>query len=363
MARGTAKFDAEILRSLRQNKEVDGHKLSAADLARALKTSKSRILAYESGASVPERPRILELARIFGVHPRELYEPGGNHLTQIKDLRSYAGLTAADLATQLKISRTAYRALETQAVLPARDGTLLLRLADQLHVPLRMVHRALNNHPAAASRRDAIADHLGHLFQRGRERHRLAVVNPDEDDLIAVAALLRRPVSVVCRLVNLELSLYRSMVRRFAALEVEAAYAQSERQANAAATEREDLRARLDTAPATAASTLARFLAEALTSQEWRTLATLVMPKNTISAAQTDPFWYESDDPYEGLIARGLVLVDHERRADDIQHVIVTTEGLTLTRRHRNRYGALYPRIPAPRIANALWSKTSPVAT
>jgi transcriptional regulator with XRE-family HTH domain len=353
MARGTAKFDAGILRALRQTKLVDGRKLSAADLARALGTSKSRVLAYEAGTSTPERPRILKLADIFGVHPRELYEPGGNHRIQIKDLRSYAGLTADELAGKLGISRTTYRAVENQAVLPARDGTLLRRLSDQLGVPLRMVHRALSNHPEAVQRREAVAQHMERLFERGREPNLLAVVDPDEEDLIAIAALLRRPVAVVCRLVNLELSQYRGLVRQVASLEADVMYAQSERHASTALEERQRLQARIDVGPAYAASTLTRFLAEALTSQEWSILTTLIAIRSTTGASQTDPFWYEQDDPYEGLVDRGFVIV--ERRSSDTQRVTVTPAGLTESRRNLGRYGALYPRIPLPRTSTRAW--------
>lgn len=136
MARGTARFDAGILRKLRASRKVDGRHLSAAELARLLKTSKARVLAYEQGTSVPEPKRVAQMAQVFNVHPRELYQARTGKADQIKDLRCYAGLTAAELAKAVGVSRTTYRDVERLAILPARDdGTLPLKIAEALGLP------------------------------------------------------------------------------------------------------------------------------------------------------------------------------------------------------------------------------------
>jgi transcriptional regulator with XRE-family HTH domain len=342
MARGAARFDAQILHNLRASRPVSGRLLSAHDLAKRVGTSKARILAYEKGTSVPEPGRVAQLAAVYGVPTRELYEPIPVRQMQLRDLRGYAGLTAAEVASRLSISRTTYRDIELHAILPARDdGTLPLRLADVLGHPLPMVHRALDNHPQAELRRIEIATHLESLFARARLPHVPAVVNPDEPGLLAIAQLLRRPIGVVCRLVNYELSLYRSMLKEHAQSEIEGAYAQTSRDAREAKAEAARLTERISEASIRSASSLVRFLAEAMNSRQWRIVVRLLEGETFAEPLDTD-----LAEVWPGLVARKFVA----ERPDTIGPMyMLTTEGLIQCRGQIGRYGCLYARVAAPR--------------
>ncbi|MEU4501409.1 helix-turn-helix domain-containing protein [Streptomyces sp. NPDC024089] len=348
MTRGTAKFDASILRQLRASREVGGHLLSAADLARLLKTSKARVLAYERETSVPEPGRVLQIANIFKVNPRELYRarPSG-HIDQIRDLRCYAGLTAAEFAKMIGLSRATYRDIENLAILPARDdGTLPLKMASALNLPLGMIHRALDHHPAAAERRATIAAHLVEVFKRAEVRHHPALIDPDDELLIRIAEQLRRPASVVCRLVNHDLGRFRDLLRRYEIAKVNVAYAQGGREAQARVKEMEALRENIDRHPSVVASTQLRFLAEAMSSQQWRTMVDLLQRSSRMynfEATLNDP---DVAHIWEGLLARGFVTV--ERDPNSVLALSVTHYGLGICRNQRPYYACLYPRITAP---------------
>lgn len=351
MARGAAKFDAAILRKLRASREVGGRLLSAADLAKLLRTSKARVLAYELETSVPEPGRVREIAKIFKVNPRELYQarPGG-HVDQLRDLRCYAGLTAAQLAVAIGLSRTTYRDIETLAILPARDdGTLPLRMATALDLPLGMIHRALDHHPAAAERRATIAQLLIEVFKRAGVVHHPALINPDDELLLGIAEQLRRPASVVCRLVNHDLGRYRDLLRRHEIAKVNLAYAQGGRQAQAKAKELEILSQDIDRRPHTAASAQLRFLAEAMNAQQWRTVVDLLYRNGRVaydfdaSENLTDPI---IRNDWDGLLARGFVAVERGNGGGAVLYV--TGRGLTECRNQRAYYECLYPRVIAP---------------
>lgn len=347
MARGTAKFDADILRRLRASREVGGRLLSAADLALLLKTSKARVLAYEQETSVPEPGRVLQMAKIFKVNPRELYQalPNG-HVDQLRDLRCYAGLTASEFATRIGVSRTTYRDIERLAILPARDdGTLPLKMASALGLPLGMIHRALDHHPAAAERRTTIAQLLIDIFARAKVRHHPAVVNPEDKKLLQIAEQLRRPASVVCRLINYDLGRYRDLLRRCEIAEINLAYAQGRRQADIRAKEVEELQRDIDRRPFTVASTQLRFLAEAMSSQQWRFMVELSYRNGRTYDVEvlTDPTMRHI---WDGLLGRDFVTLEPGPSGSLTVHG--TTFGLTTCRNQRRYYECLYPRISVP---------------
>ncbi|MEV8452605.1 helix-turn-helix transcriptional regulator [Streptomyces sp. NPDC052095] len=348
MTRGTAKFDASILRQLRASREVDGRLLSAADLAALLKTSKARVLSYEQEKSVPEPGRVRAMASVFGVHPRELYRarPAG-HVDQIRDLRCYAGLTSAEFAKLIGLSRTTYRDIENLAILPAHDdGTLPMKMATALDLPLGMIRRALDHHPAAAERRATVTTHLEEVFERARVTHRPALIDPDEELLIRIAEQLRRPASVVCRLVNHDLGRYRDLLRRYEIAKVNVAYAQGKREARVRAKELEELRANIDRHPSAVAAAQLRFLAEAMSAQQWRIMVDLLQ-----RSGRTYDFGTTLNDPnvghaWNGLLVRGFVTV--ERDPNSVLALTVTHYGMGICRTQRPYYACLYPRITAP---------------
>ncbi|MGA4803604.1 helix-turn-helix domain-containing protein [Streptomyces lavendulocolor] len=342
MTRGTARFAPHVLKTLRASREVDGRLLSAAELARLLKTSKARVLAYESGQSVPEPGRIRQIAAIFRVPPRELYEPAQGRPHQIRDFRCYAGLTAAELAAKVGVSRATYRDVELQAILPARDdGTLPLRLSEALHIPLPMIHRALDQHPAAAERRKSIEQLLRAVSARAHEKYRPAVVDPDEPELVEIARLLRRPGTVVCRLINHELSQYRKLLHRLDEAGLAQAYAQTTRAAADAKKIAEAMESRIAVWPKRVASTLVRFLAEAVTSQQWRMMCHLL--QHGIAYAAESRAGDEADQAWDGLIARGFVFQEGAKR-------VLAPEGVRRCIQQARYYACLYPRVASPQV-------------
>ncbi|MEV0264310.1 helix-turn-helix transcriptional regulator [Streptomyces sp. NPDC050617] len=346
MARGAAPFDHRALRELRRSTAVYGHQLSAAELARRLGTSKARVLAYEGGTSVPEAGRIAELAEVFGVPTKALYRMPPRLEDGIRHLRFSAGLTMAELATRLGISGAAYRDLEHYALLPARnDGTLPLRLARELCVSLREIETALNRHPHATERRRKITQMLEPLFLRAHVRNAPAVVDVDEPALLNIARLLRRPPGVVSRLVNYELSRLRGWLRMRAEAEVRVAYAQNEREASRAQKRIAATTRYIDRAAQRAAATLVRFLAEAMSSRQWRTVVHLVNREVTVPESRAR----ELADPeaWDGLVARRFVT--HERSSDSGPGAYsLSAQGLDRILAQAQLYACLYPRASTP---------------
>lgn len=348
MARGTGRFSPEVLRDLRKAKPVDGRLLSAAALARMIGTSKARILAYEKGTSTPEPARVAELARVFRVPSRELYQPSKGQVT-LRDIRSYAGLTAAELAQSIGVSRTTYRDLELSAIVPPRHtSTLLARLAKSVNLPPRMIERALEAHPAAIERRRVIYTLLTEIFDRAHIRHAPAAVSPEEPGVVAIADLLRRPVSMVCRLVNNEMNRLRRLLLNHAIEGQALAFAQTQAMEQQARTRLEQLDDVISRFPRTSANNLDRFSSWALNNSEWRTLVQLteITYVNVTEEALNDP---TEQALWEGLIARDYVATD--RVGAGVPRVyVMTMRGLREVQSHHDRYACLYPRVPVPRL-------------
>ncbi|MCC3774022.1 helix-turn-helix domain-containing protein [Streptomyces sp. UNOB3_S3] len=345
MARGRADFDGHALRVLRATRAVDGRLLSAAALAARVGTSKARILAYENNRSVPEPARIAELARVFKVPPDRLSASDARHLS-VRDLRVHAGLTAEQVAASLGVSRRTYRDVESMARLPVRDdGTLRIRLAACLGVPLGRINRALHHHPLAIARRAQIADHLTALFQRAHRTHVPAVVTPDDERLRAVAALVQRVPTVVCRLVNNELVRYRRLLRGQAMAELEAAYAEDEHAARQAKERRRRFTGLVETAPARSAEVLSSFLAEAMSARQWRAMVSLVD-----TGAEGIAVRHPSDADagvWNALLERSFVTrVVHVEQGVHIH--VLSSRGLNAMRGEFRMYACLYPRVATP---------------
>ncbi|MFD3585720.1 helix-turn-helix transcriptional regulator [Streptomyces sp. NPDC058683] len=346
MARGTAAFSPAALRDVRGSRRVDGRLLSAAELARRVGTSKSRILAYEQGTSVPEPQRIRQLAEVFAISPGLLCPPGRDTAGGIRQLRVAAGLTAAEAAGRLGMSRTTYRDLELHAKLPARQhGTLPSLLAEVFSVSEGTVSHALGSHPQAAQRRQEIVRLLNVLFDRAHDRYRPAIIGADEAELQALAELLRRPVGVTCRLVNHELGRLRRDLKERAREVATAAYSQNEEVMRRAHGKVEALSERIDRAAVSVASSLTRFLAEAVTSRQWHLMVRLLGAAEPVPDAQL--LDWGDPEAWQGLAAQGLIT--RERTPDNGSGgFVLSAEGLARALNEARLYACLYPRAPAP---------------
>ncbi|MEV4438963.1 helix-turn-helix transcriptional regulator [Streptomyces sp. NPDC049577] len=351
MARGSADFDGRALRELRTTRTVDGRLLSAAALAARVGTSKARILAYENNRSVPEPPRIAQLARVFRVSPADLSSSDARHLS-VRDLRVHAGLTAAEVADFLGVSRRTYRDVERLARLPVRDdGTLRIRLAARLGVPLARINRALHHHPLAIARRAQITDRLTELFRQAHQTHVLAVVTPEDPRLLDIATLVQRAPSVVCRLVNNELVRYRRLLRGQAMAELETAYAEDERAAQQAKERHRKFTGLLETAPARSADILSAFLAEAMSAKQWRAMVSLV-DAGAEGIAVRHPS-DENADVWNALLERSFVT--RFVHAEHGVHVyVLSPRGLNAMRSEFRMYACLYPRVATPLLLRHL---------
>ncbi|MFI1796075.1 helix-turn-helix domain-containing protein [Streptomyces sp. NPDC020379] len=342
MARGSADFDGDALRVLRTTRSVDGRLLSAAALAARVGTSKARILSYERGRSVPEPARIAQLAHVFDVSPGRLSASDARHLS-LRDLRVHAGLTAAEIAKSLDVSRTTYRDIERLARLPVRDdGTLRRLLAVRLGVPRTEIDHALHHHPLAIARRAQITDHLAEVFTSARERDAPTAVAPDDSRMVAIGSLVQRAPTVVCRLVNHELSRYRWLLRDAAMAGLDAAYAQSERAAEQAGARQRRITEMLETAPVRSADRLSDFLSVAMSAKQWRTMVSL----SDAGAEGIAPHRVsEEDEVWDALLDRSFVNL--VVRADGSAFAL-SRRGQGVMRAQFRMYACLYPRVATP---------------
>ena len=350
VARGTAEFNGRNLRELRTNQQVGGRPLSAQALADLVGTSKARILAYETNKSVPEPRRIAQLAEVFGVTAAELCQTDTGHPT-VRDLRCQAGLTAAEVAEFIGVSRTSYRNIERLAQLPVRDNSVVrMNLAVCLEISRADIDRALYQHPLAIARRAQITDCMAQLFRHAQRVHKPAVVNPGDPRIVHIAQLLQRLPSVVCRLVNDELNLYRSLLKEQSYAEVDSAFAQSEQARLRARRKRLEIVGLIETAPVRSADTLSSFLTEAMSAREWRLMVDLsYLDPNGIVAA-----WDDDPELWRGLRHRKFVeMALIGRETDDgrslFRNVISPAGARSVISLYR-KYGCLYPRVRTPRL-------------
>jgi transcriptional regulator with XRE-family HTH domain len=354
VARGTAEFNGRNLRELRKSQQVNGRLLSAQALADLVGTSKARILAYETNKSVPEPKRIAQLAAVFAVTAAELCQTDTGHPT-VRDLRCQAGLTAAQVADAIHVSRASYRNIERLAQLPVRDNSVVrMNLAVCLGISRADIDRALYQHPLAIARRAQITDHMAQLFKQARHLHKPAVVNPDDPRIVHIAQLLQRVPSVVCRLVNDELNRYRNLLKAQSYADTDNAYAQSERARKQARYQRQATVGQIETAPVRSADTLSSFLTEAMSAREWRLMVDLsYLEPNGIDVVVAD-----GDDFFiwQGLRHRRFVEMNMVRRETDdgwpLFHAVLSSAGARCIIRLHTKYGCLYPRVRTPRLAH-----------
>ncbi|MCC3770779.1 helix-turn-helix domain-containing protein [Streptomyces sp. UNOC14_S4] len=345
MARGSADFSGVALRTLRNTRRVDGRLLSAAALGARVGTSKARILSYERGRSTPEPARIVQLAEVFRVSP-VLLSASDARYSSIRDLRVQAGLTAAEVAGHIGVSRTTYRDIERLARLPVRDnGGLRHVLAACLRVKPVDIDRVLHQHPVAIARRAQITDQFREVFQRAHERGTPAVVEPGDPELLVIASLVQRAPTVICRLVNHELDRFRKLLKDRGVAELEAAYAQSERAAEQAGERQKRITGLLDTAPVRSADRLSVFLAEAMPAKQWRAMVALADAGPDGVALSRAVAEYEI---WGALLDRSFA--DYLVRADGAACVL-NRRGRGVIRADFRMYACLYPRVGVPLLA------------
>lgn len=322
-------------------------------MAERLGTSKSRILAYEHGRSVPEPKRIIQLAGLFNVHPRELTGPTDMlgmpsipTLPELAELRRQAGLTMAQAAAVVGISRSSYAGIEREALLPVRDdGAVRMKLATALNVRPNIIDQALLYHPAASARQSELIGHLENIFKRAHQTHVPAVVDVTEPVMQRIAPLIQRPPQIACRLVNGELEDYRGLLREQARTGVDLAYAQSSFASSRLAAQKQRLDAAVDQAAAAAARSLTRFLSQALNVRQWRLMAVLSeYGPDGLPPALASHYAKAHPEDFNALSRRRYVVGTNRSEGA----IALSGQGHRHVHQHFHRYTRLYPRVNVP---------------
>ncbi|WP_329039930.1 helix-turn-helix domain-containing protein, partial [Streptomyces sp. NBC_01725] len=366
MARGTGSFNGEELRAART-----GQGLSAESLARLVGTTKSMVLAYENGKTVPEASRVAALAKALGMPARQLVvgrtaPPEGRlaevaeelgtspevvqvllgpevmsvgrarlpHLAfrgSLSDIRQAAGLTVAAAASQAGISVSSYRAIEVDGRLPARGhGRFPARLAEALGAGPYAVTAALRTHPAALERLLRASEIFKRLFLRVEEDP-FFMTTTHSSEVWEMAQITRQPVGLLSRGINFELSNYRAHRRRHAELAAAAQYPANRFMSPRNTRNLDRMAAQFVHASERAAENLYWSLTQAFTVRQWRSLAN-VMWEISSQARPAFPFPLPPELDLEPALRyrrppRGLPLLVADRTGPDPSHRL-TAEAL-----------------------------------
>ncbi|MFD5552034.1 helix-turn-helix domain-containing protein [Streptomyces goshikiensis] len=312
MARGTGSFDGDLMRAIRKRRG-----LSAADLAQAVGTTKAMILAYENGRHVPESRRAQQLTRALNLrdvsllwHPsslenvptldslrqqlvlpedefRELLGLGlpnrfperitDRPIETISMFRRRTGMTVSEVAKKADIGLSSYRRIEQEAMLPVRGRSgIPLRIAEVLDVPFFKIQRALDYHPSAVNRQYKVSQVMESLIAEYSGPGKVPAVACEDEDVRKLAALVRQPVTLVARVAEHELRQHQSLLRRQTELLVAASYPLSEDLDKGRERRQMSVDRAISYAPYRAGLRITRFLSDALTSRQWRSLCSIV---------------------------------------------------------------------------------------
>ncbi|MFK4248913.1 hypothetical protein [Streptomyces angustmyceticus] len=196
---------------------------------------------------------------------------------------------------------------------------------------------------------------VGALFERAHTTGTPAVVDPDEQDLLALARLIGHPAGVVCRLFNQQIGNYRAFLKDRERYTAEVDYAQNDRERRVAHLHLMEVETRIRVAPELAAAFLADFLDDAMTFRQWRAMVALSGAGRRVERPEQGVELPESFDPdvWPGLLGRrfsgGRPLIRERLDAQqEVKYYSPTEAGLHYYEVSREIYGALYPRQYAP---------------
>ncbi|MEU9646493.1 helix-turn-helix transcriptional regulator [Streptomyces sp. NPDC048188] len=217
MARGLTHFSPTELRSHRTNAYAMPHRssMTAEQLAHAVGATKAQVLAYENGHTVPDPVRVRALAQALQIPPWMLMDRDALQDWALADHRRAAGLRAQDVVERLGISPKNYRRFENEGIVPSRRPQFVDEVASALGIPRESVERAIDRTPAVRRRQARAFDLVVAMADRyvpspGAWRG----PDPDDKDLIELAASYGRPVQRIRRVLTHELGeLRQSHVR------------------------------------------------------------------------------------------------------------------------------------------------------
>lgn len=139
-SKGTPNFDPAALRRLRR-----ARRLSQDELAGRAGVPRTHVIRWERGAKPTEKAvaplpaNLVALAAALDVSPHELTTIDPDQAS-LRDLRTWAGLTATELAQRIGASRTTIHGYETGRSRPPQETAC--RLADALRVRVQAVYDA-----------------------------------------------------------------------------------------------------------------------------------------------------------------------------------------------------------------------------
>ncbi|WP_331718213.1 helix-turn-helix domain-containing protein (plasmid) [Streptomyces virginiae] len=401
MARGTGSFDGESLRSVRRRRG-----LTAAGLAELVGTTKAMILAYENGRHVPESRRAQQLTRalnlpdvsllwhpssfenvptlhslcaqlelpedefreLLGLNPSNRFsEPLlSRSIETISTIRQRTGMTVAEVAKKADVGLSSYRRIEQEAMLPVRGRAgIPHRLANVLGVPFFRVQRALDHHPRAVLRQYEIAKIMESLIARYCGPSKVPSVACEDEDLRKLAALLRQPLTLVARVAEHELRQHQALLRRRMEMMMAASFPLSEEVDYSRERRQRSVERAISYAPYRAGLRITRFLSDAMTSRQWRSLCSIVQrlmiherPLATGLSDQQEP------DLWPALLSRRLnghpfvretnPPVDGSGIGNTGKFYFLTPSAFAYYESNRLTYQYLYPRIYTVRVPTQL---------
>ncbi|MFE2945241.1 helix-turn-helix domain-containing protein [Streptomyces sp. NPDC059255] len=388
MARGTGSFNGGELRAARVQQG-----LSAERLARLVGTTKSMVLAYENGRTIPEAGRVTALAEALRLPPRRLvvgrtvrselrmvkaaeelgtspeivqvllgvevmsmgrfrlmHPPGTESLS---DIRQAAGLTVAVAANRAGISASSYRAIEVDGRLPARGyGRFPARLAEALGAATYAVTAAVRSHPAVLERLLRASALFRSLFLMVEEDP-LFMTTTHSPEALHMAQIIRQPVGLLSRGINFELSNYRALRRRHAEATAVVQYPRNRIIVPRNVKNLDRLARQLVHAPERAAESLYWSLTQSFTARQWRSLAN-VMESISSQARPHFPYVLPPELELEPALryrrpSSGQPLLVADRTGPDPSYGL-TSEIVHFYVIQRPLYLFLYPRVAAPEI-------------
>ncbi|MFG2839892.1 helix-turn-helix domain-containing protein [Streptomyces zaomyceticus] len=406
MARGTGMFDGEALRRERQRRG-----LSAARLGARIGTSKSLILAYESGKHVPEPGRTLALAEELGVHittlvpwrdptaertlgeildsmdlsdsdfrvlmgfdtsaAYPLWRRSETRIITIAMLRRRQGLTVVDTAEKAGMALSTYRRIEQEAMLPARGRSgVTTRLSRVLGLAPTIVQNAIDLHPHSIQRQFEVSQLLAKLMGRYCGTGSVPAVQEDDPDLMSLSALIRQPRGPLSRIVDQQLAVHQRRLREKIQYTLQTNFPENAQSMDFNRKRLANLDNRIRQAPYRAAAIISKFLSDGLTSRQWKSL-TNVMARLAVSerpeamgvSAQQEPDLWPAlmGLRHEGRhLIRESSLHANEPLPGPGKFYYFTESGFRYYEAARLPYEYLYPRVYAirfPRRREATWRR------
>lgn len=347
MARGLTDFDPRALQELRwRHSRADGRKgLTAAELASLAGATKSQIVAYENGRTVPDPKRVAALAKALDVPPAALMRSDRRRAWVVADLRRAAALTAAEAGAGLGVTPKVWRRFEQQGIVPAQKPAFLDRAACLFGVEKSLLDRAIDKIPAVLERRERVAELMRALVERyvhSDETWGLPVKDPCIEE---IAALYGRSTARTRALLAYELGQLRQLAVLIQREIVVARYDTSASRQRRAAKTIGHHGKRFDRAMRVIPGRLENFHRMEQPSDVWQVLVDLHDVNEEMDERPWTPMWLLAGVETTRHLPESLV---QRHQFQDMAALRLTARGLSHVRGYRHLYAALHPAVRRP---------------